>query len=221
LQVRLRTIQNSQTMKTDKQLLLLAIALIFSLSLSAQTDSTAPAAPPEKDKKSLDSGTISSQFDYVIEESNRYQEYKVVKMSWLFALKTHVSDSLHAVRKELAATQNTVSSQQSDVGAMQGLLTTTRDSLADVRAEKNSIEFINVQMSKSSYKTMMWALCAGLFALLLFFIYKFNDSNEVTSQTRQSFSEIQQEFEAFKKRAREKEQVLKRELQDELNKRVA
>lgn len=171
-------------------------------------------------KKSLDSGTIKSQFEYVIEESNRYQEYKVVKMAWLEALKAHVSDSLKALRKELAETQNVVSRQKNDIAALQADLKNVRDTLAAVNNEKNSIEFINVQMKKSTYKSLMWLIVGILALLLVFFIFKFNRSNVITTETKKTLSEIQAEFEAFKKRAREREQVLKRELQDELNKRL-
>ena len=199
-------------MKLIRIELTLAFAML-SASLLAQDTLDA-------NKKSLDSGTIKSQFEYVIEESNRYQEYKVVKMAWLDVLKAHVSDSLKGIRKELAETQNTVSRQKENIAALNTELTNVRDTLAAVNSEKNSIDFINVQMKKSAYKSLMWAIIGMLASLLVFFIFKFNRSNIITVETKKALSEVQAEFEASKKRAREREQVLKRELQDELNKRL-
>jgi hypothetical protein len=49
------------------------------------------------------------------------------------------------------------------------------------------------------------------------FVGKFKRSNIVTVQAQNAYSAMQEEFETFKKRAREKEQMLKRELQNELN----
>ena len=201
-------------MRITKQLLSALLAMMASPSAWAQD------IQENEEKKSLDSGTIKSQFEYVIEESNRYQEYKVVKMVWLDALKAHVSDSLKAVRKELIQTQNAVSQQKNDIAALQTNLKNVRDTLATVNNEKNSIDFINIQMKKSAYKSFMWLIIGVLASLLAFFIFKFNSSNMITTETKKELSEIQAEFEASKKRAREREQVLKRELQDELNKRL-
>jgi len=177
-------------------------------------------AEVETEKKSLDSGTIKSQFEYVFEESNRYQEYKVVKMEWLDILKSHVLDSLKAVHKELDETRKVVAKQESDIAALKADSKNVRDTLATTNNEKNSIDFLNVSMKKSSYKSIMWTITAALTALLAFFIFKFRRSDVITTETKKLLSEVQTEFEAFKKRSREREQVLKRELQDELNKRL-
>ncbi len=181
---------------------------------------TAQDAEVEEVKLSLDSGTIRSQFEYVFEESNRYQEYKVVKMEWLDILKSHVLDSLKAVHKELEQTHQVISKQEGDIAALKTDSKNVRDTLANVNIEKNSIDFLNVSMKKGSYKSIMWTITAALTALLAFFIFKFRRSDVITTETKKLLSEVQTEFEAFKKRSREREQVLKRELQDELNKRL-
>ncbi|HXH19280.1 MAG TPA: hypothetical protein VNJ07_09375 [Chitinophagales bacterium] len=199
-----------------KAILLPLIALLFIVPFFA----AAQAAEEEAEKYSLDSGTLNDRFDYVIEKSNRYQEYKVVKMAWLNALKSYVMDSMKAVRKDFSDAQNTIAAQKNDIASLQAELKNTRDTLATLNTEKNSIDFINVQMPKSAYKSMMWTITGGLFALLLFFIYKFKNSNVITTETQKTLAETREEFEAFRKRAREREQVLKRELQDEINKRA-
>ncbi len=55
--------------------------------------------------------------------------------------------------------------------------------------------------------------------LLGFFIYKFNSSNVLTTEAKKAFQDLQVEFDNHKKSAREREQKLARQLQDELNKR--
>lgn len=199
---------------------LLASILLLLCASVAFTQETQETDAPAADKPSLDKGTISSQFDYVINESNRYQEYKVVKMEWLGKLKSHVSDSLKAVRKELEATQQTVASQKKEIEGLNGQLKNTNDSLSSVNNEKNSIEFLGAQTNKSTYKTIMWTIVAGLLALLGFFIYKFNSSNTLTTEAKKAFQDLQTEFDTHKKTAREREQKLARQLQDELNKRM-
>lgn len=210
----LDTIRNFDNMK--KPFALFCIAF-YAFALFAQ-DAETPAAPAA-DKPSLDKGTIASQFDYVIDESNRYQEYKVVKMEWLSKLKSHVSDSLKAVHKQLDATQQTIAAQKNEIEGLNGQLKNTNDNLTSVNNEKDSIEFLGAQTNKSTYKTIMWTIVAGLLALLGFFIYKFNSSNVLTTEAKKAFQDLQVEFDNHKKSAREREQKLARQLQDELNKR--
>lgn len=198
---------------------LFALLALFFFALNIIAQETQETNVPAADKPSLDKGTISSQFDYVINESNRYQEYKVVKMEWLSKLKAHVADSLKAVRRELEATQQTVAAQKKEIDNLNGTLSNTNDSLSTVNTEKNSIEFLGAQTNKSTYKTIMWTIVAGLLVLLGFFIYKFNSSNILTTEAKKAFQELQLEFENHKKTAREREQKLARQLQDELNKR--
>jgi len=74
-------------------------------------------------------------------------------------------------------------------------------------------------MNKGAYKGLVWTIIAGLLGTLLFFIYRFRNSNLVTVATRNNLEEVQEEFESYKKRALEREQKVRRELQNVLNKR--
>lgn len=200
-------------MKITKQFISLITVLLVCLSVTGQDT--------EEDKtKSLDHGSIKGQFDYVIEASNRYEQYKVVKIEWLNKLKSNVSDSLLAVRKELKQTREVISGQKEEIEVLKADLEKTRNSLVDVKADKDSITFLGASTTKSSYKTIMWSLVTGLFLLMLFFIFKFKRSNQITTEAKASLYKLNEEFDAFKKNAREREQKIKRELQDEINKHL-
>ena len=54
--------------------------------------------------------------------------------------------------------------------------------------------------------------------ILLFFIGKFKRSNSITIDAKKSKAEIEEEYEGHRQRSIEREQKLRRELQDELNK---
>ncbi len=72
---------------------ILCLVFLVSVTLSAQNRATVT--------KSLNEGTIENQFDYLIKKSNRYQEFKVVKTTWLIQLKKSAGDSLVSLRKDL------------------------------------------------------------------------------------------------------------------------
>lgn len=184
---------------------------LFVVTLSAQTES-------DKAKLSLNDGTIDNQFEYVIKKSNRYQDYKVVKINWLYTLKAHTLDSLKALKKDLLDTKAVVDTQANEISGLKTNLTNTQNNLDKTNKEKNSMALFGLQMSKTSYNLLMWSIIAVLFALLLLFIYKYKNSNSVTKLTKNTLFDIEEEFEEHRRKALEREQIVRRQLQDELNK---
>tara|TARA_R110000868_G_scaffold194178_3_gene439527 strand:+ start:23059 stop:23697 length:639 start_codon:yes stop_codon:yes gene_type:complete len=179
-----------------------------------------------EDKLSLDSGTINNQFEYVIQKSSswtdeRGQSYKVTKRNWLYDLKAHTLDSLKAVHKELLDTQTVVLNQSKEITDLKTNLTNTLSDLEKTDSEKNNMSLFGMHMSKTGYNILMWTIIAGLLALLLFFVYKFNNSNAVTRDAKYALSEMEEEFEEHRKTALEREQKVRRQLQDEINKQKA
>ena len=53
---------------------------------------------------------------------------------------------------------------------------------------------------------------------MIVFISKFKQSNSITIQTKETLKEVEEEFENHRKTALEREQKVRRQLQDELNK---
>ncbi|WP_338730904.1 tRNA (guanine-N1)-methyltransferase [Mangrovimonas cancribranchiae] len=191
-----------------KSLTLSILFTVFSIALYAQED----------DNLSLSSGTIDNQFEYVIRKSNNYQQYKVVKKTWLYTLKAHTLDSLKALHENLAKTQTVIDNQSKEITKLNANLSNTQNTLNKTNEEKNNMALFGMQMSKSSYNTLMWSIIIGLLGFLLFFIYKFKNSNTITREAKKSLSEVEEEFEEHRKRALEREQKVRRQLQDEINK---
>ena len=191
----------------------LAVLLLFLLSINL---SSAQVQPEEK--LSLNNGTIDNQFEYVITKSNRYQEYKVIKTTWMYTLKSHTLDSLKAIKKQLADTKLLVYNQDKEIQVLKTNLSDTNSTLNQTNLEKNSMSLFGMLMSKTSYNLLLWSIIGGLLAFLLFFMYKFNNSNAITKEAKFSLAETEEEFEEHRKRALEREQKVMRRLQDEINK---
>jgi len=196
-------------MKLFKTLLLSLFAASF-ISANAQN-------ADESDKLSLNSGTIDNQFEYVIRRSNSWQDYKTVKKTWLYALKAHTIDSLNAVHKELRDTQVVVTNQAKEIEDLKLNLSNTETELNNTIAEKDSIKLFGMPMTKPNYSLVLWSIVGVLSALLLFFIYKFKNSNSTTKQAKKTLEEIEEEFEEHRRNALEREQKVRRQLQDMIN----
>jgi hypothetical protein len=197
-----------------KLILTLASAVVIAFAAHAQD------ATVEEDKRSLDSGSIEDRFDYMIDRSNRYQEYRVVRQAWLHKLKGHVVDSLKILNNELYQAQDAIRAHQAQKDSMAAEVSRANVTADELREEKDSILFMGMMLEKNTFLTFMWLTYAILLVALFAFIYKYKNSNRVTVETRHMLDETREEYELHKKRSMEKEQKLKRELQDELNKRL-
>lgn len=188
------------------------ILIFFTISISiAQNETT-------KEELSLNSGTIDNQFEYVIRKSGKYQEYKVVKRTWLYTLKAHTLDSLKAVRQVLNDTKAIVNTQAKEINDLKSSLSNTKTELNNTVDEKDSMSLFGLAMSKAVYNTLMWFIIAVLFTMLLFFVYKFKNSNTLTKQAKVKLRELETEYEDHRRVALEREQKVRRQLQDEINK---
>ena len=190
----------------------------FTLFLLASVSSFAQDELEEEDKPSLEGGTLESQFDYLYRKSSTYQDYKVVKKTSYQKIKSNVLDSLQALNADLNETKKLVDVQASEIKSLKEDLQTTNDNLTSVSREKDQIQFLGIPMTKGSYNSLLWTIIFSLVALLLFFIFKFRSSNAVTVQAQGLLADTEKEFEEYKAKALEREQKVRRELQDELNK---
>ncbi|MEZ4793811.1 MAG: tRNA (guanine-N1)-methyltransferase [Gelidibacter sp.] len=192
--------------------------VLFSLLLFSNIYAQETPNEADEDKLSLTEGSISNQFEYVIQKSYSYQEFKNVKKAWLYELKAHTLDSLKAIQNDLANTQKSVDSLVLEIAALKTNLSDTKSKLDSTIEEKDNMALFGMPMSKSNYSAVLWSIVGILLALLLMFIYKFRNSNAITRQSKKALEDIEIEFEEHRRNALEREQVVRRQLQDELNK---
>ncbi|UCE94842.1 MAG: tRNA (guanine-N1)-methyltransferase, partial [Flavobacteriaceae bacterium] len=192
--------------------------LFFTFFLSFSSVSFGQTQEQTGPKPSLDNGTIESQFNYLYRKSSSYQEYKVVKKTSYQKIKGNVLDSLQSLKKDLGDTKELVEVQSNEIQSLKADLQTTNDNLTAVTKEKDNIKFLGMPMTKSGYNSLLWTIIFSLVALLLFFIFRFRSSNALTVQAKDLLNDTEKEFEAYKAKALEREQKVRRELQDELNK---
>ena len=199
-----------------------SLAVLICLFLGTPS-SFAQTTQEEEETISLDSGTINNQFEYVIRKSGNFRGtdgnmYESVRIDMLPTLRSHTLDSLKAVHKDLFDTKKIVSAQAIEIDDLKTNLTNTQNDLTKTNNEKNSMSMFGLHMSKTGYNILMWTIIAALFALLLFFVYKFKNSNTITKDAKRALEEMEEEFEEHRKTALEREQKVRRQLQDELNK---
>ncbi len=199
----------------------LKILSIFLLALSLNVQ-TLEAQEQEAVELSLDKGTINNQFEYIYKKSGNYRadgkRYEVVRVISLDKLRKNIADSLNAYAEKEESLKSTIASQESTISSLNKNLSDTTNNLESVTEEKDSMSFLGMSVSKGAYNSILWTIIAGLLGLLLFFIYKFRQSNILTQEAKTSLTEVEEEYENHRRRALEREQKISRQLQDEINK---
>lgn len=169
--------------------------------------------------KITNSGTVKYQFENLIDKSNNFQGYKVIKATSLLKLQSNVLDSLSVSKNKLLASTDFLNSQKRRIDSLQTKSTASETVVSDLISEKESISLFGIQFGKTFFKTLFFLIVVGLIASLLFFIFKFKQSNIITIESRLALKESEKEFEIYKEKALEREQKAMRRLQDELNKK--
>ncbi|MCK0159842.1 tRNA (guanine-N1)-methyltransferase [Allomuricauda sp. F6463D] len=193
--------------------ILFALALLLpSLTLHAQ----------EEDSSSDEDNTLRGQFEELERKSGNYRangiRYEVVKLSELYETKNNIFDSIDTANKTIKDLSATIAANKSEIDDLNEKLQDTTNKLNSVTEEKDSISFFGAMISKGAYNFILWSIIFGLFLLLLFFIYRFRNSNFLTQQAKSALADLEEEYQNHRSRALEREQKISRQLQDELNK---
>ncbi|WP_445747108.1 hypothetical protein [Polaribacter sp.] len=185
-------------------LLILKSNFIFS-----QAEITEPITEPK---------TIEGQFDKMYRISSTYQTYKVIDKDAFIVLKNNVLDSIKKTKKALVELENLLKDERETIAYLNESMTKTQLELDNALSKEDTISFLGIPLSKLSYNLILWTIIIGLSGGLGFFVFKFFKSNVLTKQAQENLITVEEEFEAYRKKSIEREQKLRRQLQDEINK---
>ncbi|WP_343329034.1 hypothetical protein [Polaribacter staleyi] len=172
----------------------------------------------EKTDEVSENNSIQGQFDKIYRTSTTYQVYKVISKDRYQRLKSNVLDSLKSSKKIISEKNNLLKAEKDNIEKNKNLLAKTKLDLDAALIKENSISIVGIQLSKTTYNLVVWSLIALLILSLSYYIFKFSRSNVLTKEAKNNLAEIEQEFEKHRKNTLEKEQKLRRQLQDEINK---
>lgn len=189
-----------------------SLIFLFTITLSFAQEST------ESDGQASMNGTLDKQFDYVVQKSNNFQEYKVVKKDFLTILKRNSLDSVNRFKTELADLKNQFASHSSTVQQLNDTLKTTQTELEKLKVAQDNILFLGAPVSKTNYNMIMWGIVSVLLLVLAVFLFQLKSAKSTAGDAKNNLEKLEEDFEDYKRKALEKEQKLGRQLQDEINK---
>jgi len=176
----------------------------------------------EQNSNSNNDETLVGQFQELERKSGNYRangiRYEVIRLTDLNKIKTSIFDSVSNANTSIKDLSATIARNKSEIDGLNAKLQETTNNLKNVTEEKDSMSFFGALVSKGTYNFILWSIIFGLLLFLLFFIYRFRNSNFLTHQAKTALADVEREYEDHRRRALEREQKISRQLQDELNK---
>jgi peptidoglycan hydrolase CwlO-like protein len=188
------------------------LALLLFISFTPTFGQDASTTEPSVDQ------SLKSQFQEILDRSETYAEYKVIKRTDLRQYSKAVQDSLQTNRVEISTLKNTVDDQKSQISQLSKRITELENQLAESEELRESLSLLGLNIYKTTYHLIVWLIIGVLLTFGIFAYTSFIRSNIITSKSIKEYKALEVEFEDHKKKSYEKQLKIGRELQTERNK---
>tara|TARA_B100000809_G_scaffold265806_1_gene325817 strand:+ start:1659 stop:2225 length:567 start_codon:yes stop_codon:yes gene_type:complete len=163
--------------------------------------------------------SIDDQFEDLIKKSNSFQDYKVVKKEKIYKLRKNVSDSISLLEENIVTISSEIEIQNSNINSLIIELDATKNKLTISQGKENGINVLGILTKKSTYTFFVFFTLGVLLLIIVVLFIKFKSGFDIIKTTKIKLDETDEEFQSFKQRSLEREQQIRRKLQDEINKR--
>jgi len=183
--------------------------LIFCLLMSVNTFSQ---------KTKNDNLSLSKQFEQVYRRSSSYKDFKVIRKSTFQNLKKNTLDSIKIIDEKLKIESQKNTRLEQEISSVAKIRLEQNLELSEAILEKNTITFVGLKLKKNTFKIIIWSIFFMLIIIICYLAYKLKDGVRITSQAKKELTRVEEEFNSYKKKSLVRDQKLRRQLQDEINK---
>ena len=162
--------------------------------------------------------TITTQFSTLFNKSSNYQNFKIVDKQSLLDLQQNVEDSLRQYKTKEVANQALIEQHKQELDTATQKLATAEQELKASLAKEDHFDFLGIHADKNVIQTTILAIFAFLLVLVALFYFRFKKGHVDTKDAIKKLKDTDEEFEEFRKSSLEREQKIRRQLQDEINK---
>lgn len=155
-----------------------------------------------------DSAALEAQLDYIHENTRVYNDYRAIREDVFQKLRRNIRDTISANSREAVELSSKISEQDSQIETLNTDLARAITERDEAIKNRDSLSFLGIQMKKGLYNTIMWLIVLGLAALAVILFTLFKRAHMVTREVKDELKSTQDEFEEYRKSAREKYEKL-------------
>ena len=169
-------------------------------------------------KAKNDTLPLSKQFEQVYRRSSSYKDFKVIRKTTFQDLKENTLNSIKSIDEKLKIESLKNTRLEQEINNITKTHLELDLKLSNAIQEKNTISFVGLKLKKNTFKIIIWSIFLTLIILTCFFAYKLKDGIKITSQAKNELIKVEEEFNSYRKKSLVRDQKLRRQLQDEINK---
>ncbi len=156
----------------------------------------------------LDTATLEGQLDYLQNRTRIYENFRAIREDMFQKIKRNSIDSLNAAKLDIATLNSELTERNVEIESLNTDLGRARNERDQAIRTKDSFTLLGMEMNKGVYSTILWIviLALAVFGAVMFLLFK--RAHVVTSQTGRELETLKEEYEEYKKGAREKYEKL-------------
>jgi hypothetical protein len=162
--------------------------------------------------------TLKEQLNYLEERTRIYENYRAIREDMFQKLKGNISDTIAKTYGMISMLNGSVSELNRTIDSLRTDLEDTKNSLEQMTRTKNSIRLLGVEVNKITYNSIMWLIIIGLGAFLVIGFLVFRRNLSAIHNINKELSELKDEFQAYRKSAREAREKMSMDHFNELKK---
>lgn len=169
-------------------------------------------------KTKNDTLSLSKQFEQVYRRSSSYKDFKVIRKSNFQNLKKNTLDSIKIIDEKLKIESQKNTRLEQEISSVAKIRLEQDLELSEAILEKKTISFVGLKLKKNTFKIIIWSIFFMFIIIICYLAYKLKDGVRITSQAKKELTRVEKEFNSHKKKSLVRDQKLRRQLQDEINK---
>jgi hypothetical protein len=188
---------------------LLLLFVMISTMISAQND--------EVVKEYLFSGKkIENKFNTMLDKATVFQEYKLVKSEVLDDFRLSFSSFLDKSNENFGTLNSKLEEKEVAISNLNSEVIALKNENLNLNNSVATISVFGINLEKGVYNFLMWSILMLFGFVAFYFAYRFKLANEITKNSKIILAEVEDEYQLFKQKSIEREQKLRRQLQDEI-----
>lgn len=161
---------------------------------------------------------LRDRYELMKDKAESYSDYKVIKIAILDGVwKIHM-DSLNLRKQQLANANQTIKKLEGEIAGAAEQVKKAEETMAASEYERTHLTAIGIPVAKGFFVSMVSVIIVGLVAALLIALGSVRVLRRANKEKEVTVNAVSSEFEAFRKKALDKEVKISRELQSERNK---
>lgn len=161
--------------------------------------------------------SIDKEINELIESSSEYNGYKNIRQYKIDNLQKSIKEQVNELDARIEALNEKNAEKQEQIERFKKDLDERNKEIEEIEKSKSEISFLGMNTLKSTYKTAVGIIIGVLVLFLLVFFSRYRSSQKTTKVSRKNLRSLEEEYEAYRKKALESQQKLGRELQDVRN----